>query len=207
MAESIWPTVHAERATLAGDMANLDEAAWDTPSLCPDWTVRDVLAHMAATARLSAGGFFKGIVTSGFSIGKMQAKDIARERGASGAETLAHFNEVLTSSKHPPGPTDTWLGEVLVHSEDIRRPLSLTRDYPEAMVARAADFYKGSNVLIGSKKRIAGLKLVATDAEWTTGDGPEVKGPLVALLSAMTGRKGAHAALSGDGVAVLAERS
>src|SRR6188508_509488 len=108
MADSIWPTVHAERSALAADLATLDVPAWDTSSLCPDWTVRDVVAHMAATARLSAGGFFKGMITSGFSIKKMQAKDIARERGESPAETLANFNDVLNSSKHPPGPSDTW---------------------------------------------------------------------------------------------------
>ncbi len=52
-----------------------------------------------------------------------------------------------------------------------------------------ASFYQGSNLLIGSKKRIEGLTLRATDAEWSHGSGPEVSGPILSLVMAMTGRK------------------
>jgi hypothetical protein len=69
-----------------------------------------------------------------------------------------------------------------------------------------ADFFKGSNLLIGSKNRIAGLTLRATDADWRTGAGPEVSGPLLSLVLAMTGRAAALADLSGDGLATLRSR-
>jgi hypothetical protein len=68
------------------------------------------------------------------------------------------------------------------------------------------DFYKGSNLIIGAKNRIAGLQLRATDASWSHGDGPGVSGPIVSLVMAMTGRKAALTDLSGDGVAQLASR-
>ena len=55
-------------------------------------------------------------------------------------------------------------------------------------------------------RRIAGLRLQATDAEWAHGDGPEVSGPLLSLILAMTGRKAVHPDLSGDGVAELGRR-
>jgi len=70
-----------------------------------------------------------------------------------------------------------------------------------------ADFYKGSNLLIGSKSRIAGLTLRATDANWSHGAGPEVSGPILSLVMAMTGRKQADDDLAGDGVATLRSRS
>ncbi|MGI9006851.1 MAG: maleylpyruvate isomerase N-terminal domain-containing protein [Streptosporangiaceae bacterium] len=38
---------------------------WSTPSLCGEWTVRDVLAHMTATASMSPGSFFAKMVGSG----------------------------------------------------------------------------------------------------------------------------------------------
>jgi hypothetical protein len=69
-----------------------------------------------------------------------------------------------------------------------------------------ADFYKGSNLLIGSKNRIAGLTLRATDTDWSHGSGPEVSGPILSLVMAMTGRKQADDDLSGDGVATLRSR-
>jgi chitodextrinase len=70
-----------------------------------------------------------------------------------------------------------------------------------------ADFFKGSNLLIGAKKRVAGLRLTATDADWTTGDGPEVSGPVASLVMAMTGRSAALDDLGGEGVAKLRSRS
>jgi len=109
--------------------------------------------------------------------------------------------------KHPPGPTQTWLGETIVHSEDIRRALGIGHEYPTDAVITVADFYKGSNLLIGSKRRIGGLTLRATDAGWTTGTGPEVSGPILSLVMAMTGRKVADDDLAGEGVATLRSRS
>jgi hypothetical protein len=69
-----------------------------------------------------------------------------------------------------------------------------------------ADSWKNSNLLIGAKRRIAGLRLRATDSSWAHGDGPEVSGPLISLILAMTGRKGAHPDLTGDGLTTLADR-
>lgn len=69
-----------------------------------------------------------------------------------------------------------------------------------------ADFYKGSNLLIGAKSRIAGVTLRATDADWSHGSGPEVSGPLLSLVLAMTGRKVALGDLEGPGVEVLRSR-
>ena len=202
----VWPMIHGERKALAADLEALTDAQWETPSLCGDWTVRDALAHMTATAKISPPQFFTKIITSGFSLKNVQAKDIATERGGSPADTLARFQAEVNSSKHPPGPTDTWLGEVIVHSEDIRRPLGVKHEYARDAVVRVADFYKGSNLVIGAKKRIAGLRLRATDTDWVHGEGPEVSGPMVALVMAMTGRKAAMEDLSGEGVATLQAR-
>jgi uncharacterized protein (TIGR03083 family) len=203
----VWPVIHVERKALAAELDGIDEEAWGTRSLCPDWTVRDVLAHMTATSKLSGASFFPKLVGSGLSLKKMQAKDIARERGSSGSEALDRFKACLDSTGRPPGPAETMLGEVLVHSADIRRPLGLPHAYqPEALI-QAADFYKGSNLILGTKKRIAGVTLRATDVDWSHGDGPPVEGPMLSLLLAMTGRRPALDDLTGEGVAVLATRA
>jgi len=207
MAKSdVWPTIHSERKALAADLEALTDEQWATPSLCTDWTVRDVLAHMTATAKISPPQFFGKMITSGFSLKSMQSKDMATERGSSPAETLARFTAEVSSSKHPPGPTDTWLGETIVHAEDIRRSLGIKHDYPTDAAVQVANFYKGSNLIIGAKKRIAGLRLRATDAAWSHGDGPEVSGPIMSLVMAMAGRKTSDEDLSGDGVATLRSR-
>lgn len=199
----VWGIIHAERKALATDLQALAEAQWATPSLCTGWTVRDVLAHMTATARLTPPQFIGKFVLSGFNFASVQAKGIEAEKGRSPAETLANFTSLVNSSNHPPGPNDTWLGEVIVHSEDIRRALGIRHAYPIDAAVQVANFYKNSNLLIGAKTRIAGVKLRATDANWSNGDGPEASGPIVSLVLAMTGRTAALDDLAGDGVATL----
>lgn len=202
----IWPTVQAERRALAADLAGLSDEQWNTRSLCDTWTVRDVLAHMTATAKITPGSFFPKLIGSGFSLGRLQAKDIAAERGATAADTLSGFEMIFASKKRPPGPPLTLMGETLLHSEDIRRPLDIRHAYPTEWLTQVADFYKGSNLILGTKRRIAGLSLRATDTDWAHGSGPEVSGPMLALLQAMTGRKAALAELQGPGVEVLRTR-
>jgi uncharacterized protein (TIGR03083 family) len=203
----VWPVIHAERKALATQLEGISEGAWGTRSLCADWTVQDVLAHMTATTKLSGASFFPKLIGSGFRLNKMSAKEIARERGSSGPEALARFTAQLDSTGRPPGPVDTMLGEVLVHSEDIRRPLGLSHTYPPEALIEAADFYKGSNLILGTKTRISGLTLRATDVGWSQGDGPAVEGPMLSLLLAMTGRQAALDDLSGEGVAQLRSRA
>jgi uncharacterized protein (TIGR03083 family) len=202
-----WPVIHAERKALSADLRNLTSEQWATPSLCSQWTVRDVLAHLTSAATLTPPAFVAKLAGSGFSFDKMQEKGVAAQRGDSPADTLARFGGVLTSVKHPPGPADTWLGETIVHAEDIRRPLGIEHRYPTDAVVQVADFFKGLNLLIGSKRRISGLALLATDTEWSHGTGPEVAGPILSLVMAMTGRKAADDDLTGDGVATLRSRS
>jgi uncharacterized protein (TIGR03083 family) len=205
----IWPVVHDERAALAADLtsASLGEEQWSGPSQCEGWSVRDVLAHMTATANMTPGKFFPKMIASGFSFDKVQDKGIAAERGASGAETLSRFQAVIGSEKKPPGPKDTVLGETIIHADDIRRSLGLERTYPDDALVEVADFYKGSNLIIGTKRRIDGLALRATDTGWSYGAGPEVSGPMLPLLLAMAGRKGVLNELSGDGVDTLRQRA
>ena len=203
---NVWDTIHQERAALAADVEGLTDAQWQTPSLCTGWSVMQVLGHMTAAATSSPGKFFGGLLKSGFKFNKMAEVDIARETEGGPAATLKRFKNAINLSKAPPGPKDTWLGETIVHGEDIRRPLGISHAYDPEGLKEVADFFKGSNLIIRAKKRIAGLTLKATDAEWTTGTGPLVEGPLLSLVMAMTGRKPACDDLSGDGLATLRGR-
>jgi uncharacterized protein (TIGR03083 family) len=205
-ADSPWHMIHTERKALVADLQMLSDEQWAAPSLCPGWSVRDVLGHMTATAKMTPPKFGAHLAKAGFRFHKMSAMDIARETARTPAGLLAHFAEQVDATTHPPGPVDAMLGEAIVHSEDIRRPLAISHMYPTAAVTRAADFYKGSNLLIGSKRRIAGLTLRATDTDWSTGTGPEVRGPALSLLLAMTGRAQALDDLSGDGLGTLRAR-
>jgi uncharacterized protein (TIGR03083 family) len=202
----IWATIATERGALADDLTNLSSSQWEAPSLCTQWTVRDIVAHLSATASLNPGTFFVNMAKSGFNFDKFANGQIAKHRGSDAGATLNEFRSLRDSTSAPPGPKLSWLGEVVVHGEDIRRPLGITHTYPPDAVRRAIDFYKGSNLLIGSKKRVAGLALTATDDDWQHGQGEAVEGPLLSLLLAMTGRGAACDDLAGPGVSTLRGR-
>jgi len=202
----IRTTIAAERGALADDLANLTPAQWDTPSLCSEWTVRDIVAHLAATASLSPATFFVNMAKAGFNFDRFANGQIAKHRGPDPAATLNEFRGLRDSTSAPPGPKASWLGEVVVHGEDARRPLGIPHTYSPDAVRQAIDFYKGSNMLIGSKKRINGLAFNATDDDWQHGQGERVEGPLLSLLLAMTGRGAACDDLNGPGVPTLRSR-
>ncbi len=202
----LWTLVAVERGALADDVAALMPEQWASRSLCPDWTVRDIVAHLTAAASTSPGAFLGQFAKAGFNFDKYANDGRARRLGADTDATLAGFRAVQGSQTSPPGPKPTWLGEIVVHAEDIRRPLGIAHSYDPEAVRAVADFYKGSNTLIGAKNRIAGLALKATDQDWSNGTGPAVEGPLLSLVMAMTGRKAHVEDLTGEGVERLGTR-
>jgi uncharacterized protein (TIGR03083 family) len=202
-----WQMIKAERASLVDALDKLPEADWDKPSLCTGWTVREVVGHMTATATMTPPKFFGKLIGSGFDFQKLTRRDIdANTTGRTEAEMVDRLRSRIDARTAPPGPAASWLGETIVHGEDIFRALGSYRDHPVEHVVAVADFYKGSNLLIGAKNRISGLTLRATDTDWQHGTGPEVSGPMIALVLAMTGRKAALDDLTGEGVATLRER-
>ncbi len=207
MPESVWPTIHDERRALADDLAGLTAEQWATPSMCGEWNVHQVLAHLVSTAKMTPPKFLVGMAAARFKFDDFAARQVALESADGPAATLAAFRAVEARETAPPGPKETWLGEAFVHGEDIRRPLGIARSYPTREVVRAIGFYARSNLIIGGKTRVAGLCLKASDLDYTLGSGPVVEGPAMSLLLAATGRKSALDELSGPGVEALRERS
>jgi uncharacterized protein (TIGR03083 family) len=206
MPDSIWPTIHAERKALLDDVSGLTDADWSTPSLCTEWTVADVFAHLLSAAKMTPLRFATRFAGARFDFNRFTAAQVAIEGAGGPAATMAAFRTAEPRETAPPGPKATWLGEAFVHGEDIRRPLGIHREYPLDEVARALAFYAGSNTVIGGKNRVAGVTMQPSDIDFSIGTGPTVRGPAIALLLAATGRKSALDELSGAGVSTLAGR-
>jgi uncharacterized protein (TIGR03083 family) len=203
----VWPLVHAERAALAADLADLTGEQWAAPSLCTGLTVREVLAHLIAGASLNPVRWLAGVIRCRFDFDKQVSMRLAEQLGATPAETIDRFRSVLTSTTKPPVPRLAMLGETIVHAQDIRVPLGIRRDYPIGALTQLAEYYQGSDLPVLTKTRAKGLRLVATDGRFTTGSGPLVSGPTLALIMAMAGRGAYCDELQGDGAATLRERS
>jgi uncharacterized protein (TIGR03083 family) len=204
--QETWNYIHSERADMAETWATLSPDQWAASSWCEGWSVQDTAGHILAAAEQTPVNFYKQLIASGFRFNVFTDRGAKRLGGIDTTELVRRLRERTTTTNHPPAPVVAMLGEIIVHGEDIRRPLGLEHRSPEGALVAVANSWKNSNLLIGSKRRIAGLRLRATDTEWTHGDGPEVCGPLVALVLAMTGRKAAHPDLTGEGVPLLADR-
>lgn len=202
-----WLMIKEERASLVSALAALPDADWDEPSLCAGWTVRDVVGHMIATANMTPPRFVAKLAGVGFNFQNLTRRDIQHfTAGKTNVELVEALRLRVAARTAPPGPAASWLGETIVHGEDVFRALNGYREHPVEHVIAVADFYKNSNLLIGTKNRINGVTLVATDTDWRHGVGPEASGPAIALVLAMTGRKAALDDLTGEGIAVLRER-
>jgi uncharacterized protein (TIGR03083 family) len=204
MKNTIWPLVHAERAALIDDLTHLDDQDWERPSLCAGWTVHDVVAHLVDTARTTRLRFVADFARARFDFDRMNARGVRRERGASPRETLERLRQVAPLTATAPAPLDSRLVEEVLHGEDIRRPLGLTRAYPMAAVVRALRLQARTPASFGGAKELAaGVHLTATDSDLSIGAGPEVRGTALSLLLTISGRRVALDDLTGPGVPTL----
>lgn len=202
----LWPLIFAERAALAEDLAALADERWDTPSLCAGLTVREVLAHLTAGASDNPLVWFAGVLRHSFDFDANVAQRLAKRLGDRPADTLEQFRAVRTSRTKAPIPVGAVLGEIVVHGEDIRRPLGIVRAHPAEVLERVARFYAGSDLMLPSATRARDLRLRAVDGSFDVGSGPEVTGPLIALIMALTGRDDYLAELGGPGLVEFAAR-
>ena len=200
-------SVSAERRRLADSVADLPDEQWATPSLCTAWTVRDVIAHLTVTTRLTVPRLLRAAVRARGSFDRMEI-DLAAQRAAahSTAELVAQLRASAESTRRFPGstPMDP-LMDLVVHGQDVARPLGRRHVSPPEVVA-ACLAYVAVNRFMGGPRRLAGVRLVSTDTGWTLGDGAELRGPDVDLLLVAAGRRAGLDALDGPGTAVVAER-
>lgn len=204
----MWTSIKSGREALADYLGGLSPDAWKRQSLCAGWTVKDVAAHMLVIPMKSKGQVFRSFLGSGFNLEKMNAKYVkAMTAEMSTADIVAATRTSAGSHFMPPGlKLPGVLTELAVHSSDISDGVGTPFELPVEDYVAALDHLKTVQAVFGSKKRIAGLTLRATDAEWSTGSGPTVEGPAQQLLLAVAGRRAALDRLSGDGLASMRAR-
>lgn len=184
-----------ERRDLADFLETLDPDQWQAPSLCTEWTVHEVVAHLISYEELSRLGL-DGVNAVG-----------VREYAA---RTPAELVALVRAHAVPRGLTAGFGGAIaltdgLIHHQDIRRPLGAPREVPPDRLVAALQMAQRSPTLPG-RRNARGLRLVATDVDWSFGSGPEITGPGEALLMAVAGRPAALPDIHGAGVDTLAGR-
>lgn len=190
----------AERTELIALLRELTEAQWDTPTLCSGWRVREMVAHLRYDS-IPLTEYAGIAIRNRFSIDGVNNAMAAAGARRTPAELLAEFEAA-------PGSVSRWwprlgLADLLVHQQDIRRPLGLRRDIPAERLRAVLD---RPDPFARPWRFTRGLQFVATDFDWIKGSGLPVRGRGEALALAMAGRPVVLDELEGEGVPELRRR-
>jgi uncharacterized protein (TIGR03083 family) len=194
--DETWDYIDRQRADLAELLATLTGDQWAMPSLCAGWTVRDVAVHLTQSAA-SWPRLALEVVRSGFRFNHMVAR-AARHDTSTPEEVVATLRAMVGGRRRPPGTAVADpLIDVLVHGQDIAKPLGLQRRMPvDAAVIAGRRLWK-MNFPFYAGKRFAGVQLVADDADFSVGSGQRVTGTMSDVVLALAGRKVGLDGLSG----------
>jgi uncharacterized protein (TIGR03083 family) len=195
-----------EREEFAALLADFSPEQWEAPTLCDRWRVRDVVAHVISYDELDRLGLLGRFAKGRFLLNRINAVGVADYASRPPQE----LSELMRIHAEPSGLPAGFGGMIalvdgMIHQQDIRRPMGLPRDIPAERLLPALSFAVTAPTILGFW-RTRGVRLVATDLDWSTGRGPEVRGAAESLLMAMAGRRGVVGELSGPGQAKLAGR-
>jgi uncharacterized protein (TIGR03083 family) len=196
--------IAAERGELADMLADLPQSAWDLPTLCAGWRVRDLVAHVTMPFRYSTKRFVAELARSRGNFDAMSDRCARRDGAAPTAELLGALRDNLTNPWMPPGGGYAGaLTHDVIHGLDISVPLGIGRRVPEhrlrlvlgAITAPAARKHFGTDV--------SGIELRASDMDWSFGSGVALSGAAQDLALVLCGRKLARGRLDGDPAAAF----
>lgn len=200
-----------EMACISDFLDTIDDADFDRPSLCEGWRIRDVVSHMCVGYTTPAGAMVRELARYRFDVPRASLDASIAYGSAHSADELRrtyrriHTDDVKKGIAHVI-PAREGLVDHVIHHSDISRPLGVAHEVPPDRLVAALGAAVGIGGFLKSKQRAKGLRWVATDVEWSWGEGPEVRGPGEALLCALGGRPAALADLDGDGIGELARR-
>lgn len=186
--DEIWGHIDLERGFLADLLESLSPEDWQRQSVCEDWTVRDVGAHVAM-AESRVRDLVWPAIRSGFRYNAMVSY-AALHNPASHEEIVATIRGFAGSRRTAPFISELEpLLDVMVHVQDVCLPLGIERRIPTEVAAVTATrmlALRGPMRLWRAPSRV---RLVATDTEWTYGEGQVVEATMQAILLGLTGRQ------------------
>jgi uncharacterized protein (TIGR03083 family) len=195
-----------ERLEFADFLAGLTAEQWLAPTLCPDWRVRDVVAHTMSYEGLSTSALVTRFLRGLLVVDRINALAVADLSDRSTGDLVDMVRRHATPSGLGAGfGGRIALTDNMIHQQDIRRPLAMPRVIAADRVRVALDFARTAPLIRGAW-RTRGVRLVATDLDWAAGTGREVHGPGEALLMTMAGRADGLRDLDGSGLSTLSAR-
>jgi uncharacterized protein (TIGR03083 family) len=190
--EERWQVLVEQRLALAELLAGLSETDWEQPSLCVGWRVRDVAAHVTLIPiPPSPGSLLVDFAKARGNYSRFNTMASQRRAARTPTQIVQDLRTSAESRSVPRlvNPANV-MWDILVHAQDIAIPLRINfLTPPDAGAAAASRIWDLRwPFSFGAKRRLSLFTLTATDANWTMGTGPEIAGPISAILLLLTGR-------------------
>ena len=209
--------IAAHRRALADALSQLSADQWRGASLCAGWTPAHVLAHQTMPFRISEADFMAGMQQCGGDFTKFSDEIAERDSNIPPAELVAVLRENADTPWAPPGGGLAGaLSHDVIHGLDIAWLPGIAYEIPvEAMTTVlgsitgplqlpddavvAADVRPGADRASLFGFPLDGIRVSATDLDWSAGQGAELRGRSRDLLPLLAGRKVPHELFSGPG--------
>lgn len=198
-----WTRAAQARNAFADMIESLTPEQMRQTTLCEAWDAHGVLAHLVTFAEITLPNLFGNLVKAGFDFDKAAVAMAAKRQERSVEDLVASLRANAAKSAPMPGfPEELTLGDAMIHTQDVRRPLGLGHEFSDEQLRTTLDFlttHKHSKTLVG-KPKADDVRLVATDMDWAHGDGAEITGTAEALMMGLAKRPVLDE-LAGEGVA------
>ncbi|MBO4208910.1 maleylpyruvate isomerase family mycothiol-dependent enzyme [Micromonospora echinofusca] len=188
--EQLGAAVVAERVDQADLLATLRADQWDAPTLCDGWRVREVVAHLTMPFRTSLGRTVRELVKARGDVNRMADRAARRDAAElSTGQLLAALRDNVTHPWTPPGGgVHGALSHDVIHGLDITVGLGLERRVPPDRIALVLSGMRARNVRFFGAD-LDGVRLQATDLDWSHGTGVPLRGLAQDLLLVLCGRR------------------
>lgn len=198
-----WTRAGAARTEFADMIAGLSSEQLNQQTLCDAWSAHGVLCHVTGFVETGALGMIGGMFKSRFDFDKMSLNMADKQMARPVGDVIATLRAKANKSAPMPGfPEELTMADLAIHTQDVRRPLGLDGAPTEQTVRNTLDFittHKMGTTLIAKRPPLDGVKLVATDMDWSFGEGAEISGTGEALMMALAARPVLDE-LTGEGV-------
>lgn len=192
MAKQPWNLAAKARNDFADLVESVGEDRMGETTLSDPWTVKHVLAHLVFIVEMKMPSFMLSMAKAGFNYDKMAdrvARDLAASTSTSTADLLARLRAGATNPAPMPGFAEMiTVGDVAIHTQDVRRSLGLDGALDPEVLKTALEFITTQKIGLALSDVGDGKRFDATDLDWSHGEGPTVSGPGEAILMTLAGR-------------------
>jgi uncharacterized protein (TIGR03083 family) len=182
--------VTTEFLTLADLLDDLPGPQWDAASLCAGWRVREVVAHMTMPARYSMEEFVSELRACDGDFTRLSNVVAARDAELPVENLIGNLRDDVMHRWVPPGGGQAGaLNHVVIHGLDITVPIGIDRPPREKTLRAVLDdlTWGGTHAHFGFD--LTGLRLEASDVDWSFGSGSPVRGTADDLALLIGGRR------------------